>query len=41
VRLIILNFIYYDNDVEKMSLIVDVSYIDWMMRWIACQENYI
>jgi hypothetical protein len=23
------------NDVEEMSLIVDVSYIDWMMKWIC------
>jgi hypothetical protein len=30
------------DDVEEIGLVVDVSCIDWMMRWIAaCQENYI
>jgi hypothetical protein len=25
-----------DDNVEKMNLVVDVSYVDWMMRWIGC-----
>jgi hypothetical protein len=24
------------DDVEEIGLIVDMSYIDWMMRWIDC-----
>jgi hypothetical protein len=24
------------DDVEKISLVVDVSYVNWMMRWICC-----
>jgi hypothetical protein len=28
---------YHDvaDDVEKICLVVDVSYVDWMMRWIC------
>jgi hypothetical protein len=26
-------------DVEGMSLIVNVSYIDWIMRWISCMSR--
>jgi hypothetical protein len=24
------------DDVEKISLVVDISYVDWMMSWIGC-----
>jgi hypothetical protein len=27
------------DDIEKMSLIVDMSYVDWMMRWICCMSK--
>jgi hypothetical protein len=27
------------DDVEKISLIVDVSCVDWMMRWIVCMSK--
>jgi hypothetical protein len=36
--------IYYKtyDVIEKICLIVDVSYVDWMMRWIDCMlKNYI
>jgi hypothetical protein len=27
------------DDVEKISLIADVSYVDWMMRGIDCMSK--
>jgi hypothetical protein len=27
---------YMTDDVGEIYLVVDVSYVDWMMRWIAC-----
>jgi hypothetical protein len=29
------------DDIEKMSLIVDMSCINWMMRWISCMSKKI
>jgi hypothetical protein len=28
-----------DDDIQEMSLIVDVSCVDWMMRWIDCMSR--
>jgi hypothetical protein len=32
---------YHDvaDDVEEICLVVDVSYVDWMMRWICCMSR--
>jgi hypothetical protein len=27
------------NDVEEICWIIDVSYVDWMMRWIGCKSR--
>jgi hypothetical protein len=27
------------DDVDKMGLIIDVSCVDWMMRWIDCMSR--
>jgi hypothetical protein len=27
------------DDAEEMSLFVDMSYVDWMMRWICCMSR--
>jgi hypothetical protein len=27
------------DDVEEICLIVNVSYINWMMRWICCMSR--
>jgi hypothetical protein len=24
------------NDIDELGLVVDVSCVDWMMRWICC-----
>jgi hypothetical protein len=27
------------DDIEEMSLVVHVSCVDWMMRWIECMSR--
>jgi hypothetical protein len=27
------------DDLEEMSLVVDVSCVDWMMMWICCMSK--
>jgi hypothetical protein len=27
------------DDVEEMGLVVNMSYVDWMMRWIGCMSR--
>jgi hypothetical protein len=27
------------DDIEKIRLIIDVSYVDWMMRWIEYRSR--
>jgi hypothetical protein len=43
VKLIILIFYRIDDDVtdniKKMSLIVDMSCIEWMVEWISCMSK--
>jgi hypothetical protein len=28
-----------EDDIDEMNLVVYVSYVNWMMRWISCMSR--
>jgi hypothetical protein len=29
------------DNIDKISLIADASYVDWMIRWICCMSRIV